>query len=342
MSREPGTPERDRDDGPDNDHGLDPAHLPPAGRDPGHLPPAALDPPPLDQADEALVRSVLARHADVGPMPSHVAERLALALAAAQDAEDAAADTADTADTAESASAAAVHTLRRGVHPAAERRRLAHPVRLLVAAAVGVTVLASGISLTYLDGGTEGAATNTAGAAPRSEAESGAGTGADADADAEAEAPAAAAEPDAAGPGWPGIAAGSGGPPSVTTSGRDYTADSLPSVASSLLSPRDQPSASEPTAQSDRAVRPAGPLAPPPAAELDRLRDAVALGLCARALSDGASGQVLAADLGRYRGQPAAVLVLPGPDPTVVDVWVVGPGCAPGDEQVLARERVPR
>ena len=322
MSREPGMPERDRDASRDSDHGRDPAHL---------------DPTPLDQADEAFVRSVLARHADVGPMPSHVAERLAVALAAAEEAEDAA------ADTEERSSAGAVRALRRGVHPAAERRRLAHPVRLLVAAAVGVTVLASGISLTYLDGGTEGAATNTAGAAPQQpEADTGADvdTGADNEADTDTEA--AAAEPDAAGPGRPGTTAGSDGPPSVTTSGRNYTAESLPAAASWLLSARDQASAPEPTAQSDRAARPTGPLVAPPAAELDRLRDVLALGLCARALSDGASEQVLAADLGRYQGQPAAVLVLPGPDPTVIDIWVVGPGCAPGDEQVLARERVPR
>ena len=47
--------------------------------------------------------------------------------------------------------------------------------------------------------------------------------------------------------------------------------------------------------------------------------------------------------VGRLRlGQPAAVLVLVGADPSMLDVLVVGAGCGAGDGQVLARERVPR
>jgi hypothetical protein len=216
--------------------------------------------------------------------------------------------------------------LRRGTHAAVASGRLAGPARRLLVAAVGVTVLAGGISLAVADRPTSDPASSTAGAAPG--AASGGAEGAAAGTDS-------------------GEAAAL--PLTITASGRDYSAGSLPGAAGLLLSAHTDVSAPEPVARPDDAAQP-GRAAPhgvplvdvPPAPELDRLRDVMTLGVCARALADGGSGQVLAADLARYQGQPAAVLVLPGPDATVVDVWVVGPGCAPGDEQVLARERVPR
>ena len=253
-----------------------------------------------DPAGEAFVRSILAQHAQVGPIPDDVAERLDVALMAA---------------------ASGVSPLRRRTHPAAPRGRRTGPARRLLVAAVGATVLAGGISLAVMDRPASDPASNTAGAAPEAGAD-----GAD-------DAPAAAAA----------------SPVTITASGRDYSAGSLPAAAGLLLSADTDVSGPESVARPDEAAQPDRAVRPddstvdvPPAPELDRLRDVMTLGVCARALADGGSGQVLAADLARYQGQAAAVLVLPGPDATVVDVWVVGPGCAPGDEQVLARARVPR
>ena len=304
----------------------------------GEPDPADLDPADLDPADEVFVRSILAQHAQVDPIPGHVAERLDAALAAAADAgttdgADAAAD-AGTTDGADLVTAGSgVSRLRRRIQPAAPRRKLAGPARRLLVAAVGVTVLAGGIGIAVMDRPTSDPASSTAGAAPEAEADGAQGAASDAG---PAEVPAES-------------------PITITASGRDYGAGSLPAAVGLLLSadangPQPAPeSVARPDAQTradgaarpEREVAPSGPLDTPPAA-LDRLRDAITLGVCARALADGGSGQVLAADLARYQGQPAAVLVLPGPDATVVDVWVVGPGCAPGDEQVLARARVPR
>ena len=287
-------------------------------------------PAPLDPAEEAYVRSILAQHVEVDPIPGHVAERLDLALAAAADAPDAR-DASDAEDADLVTAGSVVSPLRPKAHPTGPRGWLAGPARRLLVAAVGVTVLAGGASLTYINRGTEQAPASTAGAAPRSGA---AGPGDDQ----------SGAESDAAAPARQDTAPGSNGPApaTITASGRDYSASSLPAAASQLLpaSP-DVPASAREAATPDRPSRPGGPLVVGPPA-LDRLRDAMTLGMCARALADGGSGQVLAADLARYQGQPAAVLVLPGSDATTVDVWVVGPGCAPGDEQVLARERVPR
>ncbi len=286
------------------------------------------DPADTDPAGEAFVRSILAQHAEVGPIPGHVAERLDVALAAAG-------RVPEEAGTAEGAglvtAGSGVTPLRRGTQPAVARGRLAGPARRLLVAAVGATVLAGGISLAVADRTTSDPASSTAGAAP--------GAASDDAASDDAERAAAGADS--------GEAAAL--PVTITASGRDYSPGSLTAAAGLLLSADTALTAPEPVARPDDAAQP-GRAAPPgvpqvdvpPAPELDRLRDVMTLGVCARALADGGSGQVLAADLARYQGQAAAVLVLPGPDATVVDVWVVGPGCAPGDEQVLARARVPR
>jgi hypothetical protein len=302
----------------------------------GELYPPDRDPGDLDAGDEAYVRSILAQHAEAGPVPAHIAERLDLALAAAAKAPD---NTGATSGAEPAAAGSLARPLRRRMTMVPRRGHLTGPARRLLVAAVGVTVLAGGIGLAVVDRPTSDPGSSTADAAPE------------------------AATDDA---GEVATGAGSGQEPAatplrITTSGRDYRAGSLPAAAGLLLSidatrpgaaPAARPDgvaepdgAAEPdvAGQPERAARPGGPATVvPPAPALDRLRDAMTLGMCARALADGGSGQVLAADLARYQGQAAAVLVLPGPDPTVIDVWVVGPGCAPGDEQVLAHERVPR
>jgi hypothetical protein len=73
-----------------------------------------------------------------------------------------------------------------------------------------------------------------------------------------------------------------------------------------------------------------------------RLSGGAALEQCATALADGVPTQPLAVDLARFHGQPAAVIVLPGDDPSKLWVYVVGPGCTPGDEQLRYFVSVPR
>jgi hypothetical protein len=48
-------------------------------------------------------------------------------------------------------------------------------------------------------------------------------------------------------------------------------------------------------------------------------------------------------DVARFRGKPAAVIVLPTPDdPAKVDVWVVGPECSQADAKMDYFARVNR
>ncbi len=70
------------------------------------------------------------------------------------------------------------------------------------------------------------------------------------------------------------------------------------------------------------------------------LADPASLADCVTNLTAG-TGQPLAVDLAKWRGQPAAVLVFPSPDdPAALDVFVVEPSCPPG--LLLHFARVPR
>jgi hypothetical protein len=70
-----------------------------------------------------------------------------------------------------------------------------------------------------------------------------------------------------------------------------------------------------------------------------RLASPGGLASCLSALGVDA-GQVTAVDLARFEGQPAAIVVLG--DPTGAhDVWVVGRGCRPGDDQTRYFVRLP-
>ncbi|MCZ3385505.1 MAG: hypothetical protein LH630_00695, partial [Actinomycetia bacterium] len=43
----------------------------------------------------------------------------------------------------------------------------------------------------------------------------------------------------------------------------------------------------------------------------------------------------LAIDIGKWEGEPAAIIVMPNPDPTLVDVWVIDPDCSIPDEPLI-------
>lgn len=287
--------------------------------DPSELEPA------MDPAGEAHVRALLAQHADPGPMPSDIALRLDAALAAAS------------ADTAPDHQLGGTRSVR--------RRRLARvPGGLLAVAATGA-VLLGGVAIGLSELGSAGGQdmSTAAGGTGSNDSESGEDQAARSSAEqsgADTSAEANAAQEDA------GEAAAGALPGTINTSGRDYDLASLPGAAALLLagSPEAPLAGSAPGLPTgpDRPPTPSAPLAAPLPASIERLRDASTLGICARALAGGGPDQVLAADLARYQGEPAAVIVLPGPTAAEVDVWVVGPGCAPGDQQVLARQRIPR
>lgn len=129
---------------------------------------------------------------------------------------------------------------------------------------------------------------------------------------------------------------------SARATGTDYVPDRLPGQVRTLLAgPASTRSADvglkgqrsqQPAPEADTDAVPAG---------LRRLTDPAALAACLDALGAGGTAP-LAADLARYRGSPALVLVLPAADPSVVTVVVAGPACgvAGGDER--HRATVPR
>ncbi len=137
-----------------------------------------------------------------------------------------------------------------------------------------------------------------------------------------------------------------------STSGRDYDPQTLAAALPDLLHPGEQPRAAD-SARSGEAQLTAPQAGPNPAAaapvpvptELDRLRTAPgALDACVGALTKG-EGPVspVSVDFARFQGQPAAVIVLPtAGKPDRVDVWVVGPSCGPGQEDVRYFTRLPR
>jgi hypothetical protein len=120
----------------------------------------------------------------------------------------------------------------------------------------------------------------------------------------------------------------------ITSSGRNYTKDSLRSAVPGLLSGRYEASAqdsggSAPSVTPKAAGGPTGGSATNP----ERLRDGRALSACVANLSDPEEGPVtpLAVDIARFDGKPATIIVLPDTtDPSMVYVYAVAPDCATG------------
>jgi hypothetical protein len=136
----------------------------------------------------------------------------------------------------------------------------------------------------------------------------------------------------------------SGGSGSVLSTGTDYNQDSIVAAVPRLLTadaPKAvaNPEASEgPTRTSDQAATGA-----------NRLSDPAALTACVSALADNADTPVietatpLVVDIAKYDGKPATVIILAAPDRADrLDVFAVGPTCAPADAALLHYARVPR
>lgn len=149
----------------------------------------------------------------------------------------------------------------------------------------------------------------------------------------------------------------------ATSTGRNYTAATLPAGVATLLGATPAPSQQAldrgaATSSSGAgvgggtasALSPgAAPQHAPPmtfASELSRLQtQPAALLNCIAALSGKATPVTvpLAVDFARYDGKPAVIVVLPTEgNPAKADVWVVGPGCSTKDAQLRYFVRVAR
>ena len=138
----------------------------------------------------------------------------------------------------------------------------------------------------------------------------------------------------------------------LTASGTDWTAASLasaaPQLAAGTLAPTVPPSSAALAAGArppgGSTARPGDDAAAPGLASLPtgRLAGGTALAGCVAALADGPVTP-LAVDLAQFKGQPAAVILLPGlAGADKMDIWVVGPDCTAGNDQTLYYASVPR
>jgi anti-sigma factor RsiW len=126
----------------------------------------------------------------------------------------------------------------------------------------------------------------------------------------------------------------------LTASGRDWTQESVkaatPQLLAGSLSPTLAPAS--PQASGGDTGGSTREFADAPAA---RLAAGPALADCVTELAGGPVTP-LAVDLARYAGKPAAVVLLPGIGGAgTVDVWVVGPDCAQGKDELLYYASVP-
>lgn len=302
--------------------------------------------------EEDLVRALLADAGDPGPMPPALAARLDAALAA----------TDFSVQEPGRRAATTVTPLR--LRPASRSRRAVGRRFLLAAAATAGVLVVGGVTLSVAGGGLggsdqESATTADAGEDAAEEAEDG-GAGGE-EADVAAAAPTVSgrdyARADLAGDVRALLAGEPEEVPEPATESPEgvATEDTAPTEGGGQprgLAPLDESRGPEVPADEDGdgeeaspspevSATPGAPTAPTAADELDRLRNPAALEECVEELSAGGPAGLLAADLAEFEGSPAAVLVLPGPDTTRVDTYVVGPGCGAGDAQVRYFERVP-
>ena len=121
----------------------------------------------------------------------------------------------------------------------------------------------------------------------------------------------------------------------VTSSGRNYTKESLRTAVPGLLSGKYDATAQDFGSAAVPSKTPTGAKAPAAGSVTDpqRLRDGKALTACVNNLAGTDDGPVtpLAVDIARFDGKPATIIVLPDPkDPSVVFAYAVAPDCAEG------------
>lgn len=208
--------------------------------------------------------------------------------------------------------AAAATVTPLGTRPAGDQR--VRGMRVLQAAAVLVVILL-GVGVALSTGGGQDAADTSAGSAVDQQSE---------------------AEPKAVA-GFP-----------VTSSGRAWTKDSVAAAVPALVGGTLGPVAAE-APSSERGGDSAGGQSGGETTggpntlsrDADRLAGGPALTECVTGLN-GSPVAPLSVDVGTWEGEPATVIVLPTEDdPTSVDVYVVRPGCPPGELLYFVRAARP-
>jgi hypothetical protein len=129
----------------------------------------------------------------------------------------------------------------------------------------------------------------------------------------------------------------------VTSSGRNYTEESLRSAVPGLLSGKYDATAQGSGGVAVPSKTPTGAQVPAAGSVADpqRLRDGKALAACVANLADGPVTP-LAVDIARFDGKPATIIVLPDPkDPSLVYAYAVAPDCAEGTFLAVAPVALP-
>jgi hypothetical protein len=142
-----------------------------------------------------------------------------------------------------------------------------------------------------------------------------------------------------------------GGPGyAINNTGADYTSATLTAAVPGLLT-----GSAPQVAGAETLAAPAptqGPtqgrtandtFAPKSADPLADLRDTAGLARCLASITDPSeSGLPLAVDYASYQGKPALIVVLPSSKPDKVDVFVLPPGCAQANGDLITFLRLPK
>jgi len=130
----------------------------------------------------------------------------------------------------------------------------------------------------------------------------------------------------------------------ATRSGTKYEAEALDSQVTSLVAARATFSPTAAATESDPSATPSPSASGDPTEGMTRgsdnavapmATDPAAAQACLEGYLDRGGVEPLAIDIGRWQGEPAAIIVLPGPEPTLADVWVIDPDCSGPEDPLL-------
>lgn len=125
-----------------------------------------------------------------------------------------------------------------------------------------------------------------------------------------------------------GLPTGTAGVPMIT--GRSYESGTLAAQARALVAERQQAHYT-PDPAASKAL----------SGELRRLQDRNALAGCVVAVTKGRPDRIVAVDLSRYDGQPAAIVVMTTPAAAdKYEVAVVAPGCSAAHPRIITRTTI--
>jgi hypothetical protein len=136
----------------------------------------------------------------------------------------------------------------------------------------------------------------------------------------------------------------------ATQSGTKYDEAALDSQVTELVAARKtfSPTPAPPSGAISASPSPstdASPSAEPTQGENEEVAPLATDPAAAQACLEGYLGvtgvQPLAIDIGRWQGEPAAVIVLPASDPSLAEVWVIDPDCASPQDTLFYFSTVP-